>query len=318
METSNHELKQPWSLTVVGVNLDRSLGVLQQVLSNHGLIVSHSTHLSDIHVDRGVWECVVTGPTGSVTFDDVRSIQAAVKQSLGDIDCWLQPHTLNRAKPGLAIFDMDSTLIEVEVIDELAKELGIGAEVAAITEQCMRGALDFTSSFIKRLALLRGIQESSLDKIAASLPIMPGAHRLFNYLRAIGCHTALVSGGFTYFALTVKEALGIDVVCANELEIIHGLVTGDPVLPVVDAQRKRDELVRLAKHWGVALDNTVAVGDGANDLKMIAAAGKGIAFKAKPIVQEQAAFAINKGGLDYLLYLMGVSDSQYSRLVCER
>lgn len=204
---------------------------------------------------------------------------------------------------------MDSTLIKTEVIDELAERAGVGAQVRAITEQAMRGEIDFTESFTRRVALLKGLDESVMRDIAENLPITEGVERLMFVLKQYGYKIAILSGGFTYFGNYLKNKFGIDYVYANELEIVDGKLTGRYLGEVVDGRRKAELLRLIAQVEKVDIKQTIAVGDGANDLPMLTLAGLGIAFHAKPKVVENAKQAINTIGLDGVLYFLGFKDS---------
>ncbi|MFT5887544.1 MAG: phosphoserine phosphatase [Zhongshania sp.] len=225
-----------------------------------------------------------------------------------DIDIAYQEDNMFRRTRRLVAFDMDSTLIEAEVIDELAKAAGVGEQVAEITERAMRGEIDFTESFKARVALLKGLDESVLEGIADSLRITEGAEKLVSTLKQLGYKTAILSGGFSYFGHYLQKKLGIDYVYANELVIRDGHVTGEVQGIVVDGQRKAELLREIAQREGLNLEQVIAVGDGANDLPMLSIAGLGIAFRAKPIVRENAKQSISTLGLDGILYLLGISD----------
>ena len=230
---------------------------------------------------------------------------AVVSDHLDVVDCHILSvgHMLRTHK--LACFDMDSTLIEQEVIVELAKTAGIGEQVEVITEAAMRGEMDFDESFAQRVALLQGIPTSVLDEICSRLTLSTGALATISALKALGYHTVLVSGGFTYFARYIAEQLGIDEVHANPLDIEEGEVTGHIQLPIINGAKKAAIVTHTAERLGIAMSQVVCVGDGANDLPMMALADLGVAFNAKPIVQARADAAINVTGLEGVLYALG-------------
>jgi phosphoserine phosphatase len=241
---------------------------------------------------------------------DINAMRAEflrISQDLG-ADIAFQKDNAYRRNRRVVCFDMDSTLIEHEVIDELAKAAGVGPQVAAITERAMNGELDFTQSFKARVALLKGLDAAVLQDIARHLQMSEGAEYLMQTLKALGYKTAILSGGFTYFGEYLQQKLGIDYVHANELEIVDGKVTGNVVGRVVDGARKAELLREIAAKEGVNLEQVIAVGDGANDLPMLSIAGLGIAFRAKPLVKQNAKQAISTLGLDGILYLLGVRD----------
>lgn len=256
-------------------------------------------------------------PKASVEFSvrgtpkDKEAMKAAFMQLSNELemDISFQEDSMYRRMRRLICFDMDSTLIETEVIDELAMRAGVGDQVKAITESAMRGEIDFCESFRQRCALLKGLDISVMQEIAEKLPITEGVDRLMGVLKKVGFKIAILSGGFTYFGNYLKRKYNIDYVYANELEIKDGKLTGKHVGDIVDGKRKAELLRLIAQVENVDIRQTVAVGDGANDLPMISIAGLGIAFHAKPKVKETAKQSISTIGLDGILYFLGYKDS---------
>ena len=282
------------------------------VVSRHGLNIDGINRLSGRiplgelpALSKACVEFSVRGP-----LQDSAAFRRDLLEVAGvlDVDLAFQQDNMYRRNRRLVAFDMDSTLIEAEVIDELAALAGVGAQVSAITERAMRGEIDFSESFRARVALLRGLEESALEQVADRLKISEGAEHLITTLRTLGYKTAILSGGFSYFARHLQARLGMDYVYANELDIADGRVTGEIRGTIVDGARKAELLRQLADEVGVDLQQVIAVGDGANDLPMLSIAGLGIAFRAKPLVKQSAEQSISTLGLDAILYLLGYSD----------
>lgn len=299
--------------------LSRSISAEQiarvsEITANHGLNIDNISRLSGRPaLDRQVARsqaCIEFSVRGTPPdLDQLRADFLHIASELG-VDIAFQEDSIYRRNRRMVVFDMDSTLIEAEVIDELAKEAGVGEQVAEITEQAMRGEIDFTESFARRVGLLEGLSESVLEQVAARLKMTEGAERLIATLKSLGYKTAILSGGFTYFAKGLQDRLGIDYVYANELEIKDGKVTGQVSGRVVDGQRKAELLDELAQKENIGRAQVIAVGDGANDLPMLSRAGLGVAFRAKPLVKESAKHAISNLGLDAVLYLIGFRDRE--------
>lgn len=227
----------------------------------------------------------------------------------GEVDISFQKDGIFRRSRRLICFDMDSTLIRTEVIDELADRAGVGKQVREITERAMRGEIDFRESFKERVALLKGLDVSVMEDIAINLPITEGLERTMTILKRVGYKTAILSGGFTYFGNYLKSKYGFDYVYANELEVEDGKLTGRYTGEIVDAKRKAELLRLLCQFENIDIQQSVAVGDGANDLGMLNTAGLGIAFHAKPKVRATASQSISTIGLDGILYFLGLKDS---------
>jgi len=250
-------------------------------------------------------ELAVSGDAAQETALRCQLLSVAQEFSI-DIAC--QREGIFRLNRRLFAFDMDSTLIQGEVIDELARLAGVGEQVARITEASMRGELDFDQSFTRRVGLLKGLPAEQVYSLLGAIPLADGAERLFRALKLLGMKTAILSGGFNFFARSLQERFGIDHVYANELEIVDGEVSGRVIPPIVNGARKAQLLSEIAAREGISLEQVVAVGDGANDIPMLSLAGMGIAYRAKPKVREQADHSISRLGLDGLLYLVGLRD----------
>lgn len=236
---------------------------------------------------------------------DLESIAWSDLGLADDVDINFQHQSDAISDIKLAVFDMDSTLIQCEVIDELATRAGVGDRVAAITERAMRGELDFNQSLSERLGLLRGLEADTALQIARNLPYTDGARELMTTLRALGIKTVIISGGFSLFAEYVAAELAMDEYFANTLEVSDGVLTGVAIPPIVNAEYKEAKLREIAASMGISMRQTLAIGDGANDLKMLNASGIGIAFRAKPVVRSQARYQLSMVGLDGALYFLG-------------
>lgn len=247
---------------------------------------------------------------------DVRTLNRKLLQAGTEngVDIAVQKESLNRRAKRLVVMDMDSTLIQIEVIDELARLAGVGEQVAEITHRAMNGELDFQGALRERVALLKGLPEHALQEVYQGIPFTPGAKTLVRILKRLGFRTAVISGGFTFFTDRLQQELGLDYAYANSLEICDGRVTGRVVGALVDGARKAELLEDIARREGIALDQTIAIGDGANDLPMLGRAGLGIAFNAKARVREEADTHINQQSLDSILYLLGLSEWEMAEL----
>ncbi|OEU51184.1 MAG: phosphoserine phosphatase SerB [Desulfuromonadales bacterium C00003096] len=298
-------------LTMLGDGVDA--GAVSKVAS---LLTDYSINIDRINkLTRGQLRCVeffLNVPNNTDLKGMTRQLLAEGSR-LG-IDIAVQKENLYRRAKRLVVLDMDSTLIQIEVIDELARLAGVGEQVSIITERAMNGELDFQQALRERVSFLKGLSADALEQVYRDLPFTPGAKTLIRILRRLGFRTAVISGGFDFFTDRLKEELGLDYAYANALEIVDGVVTGQVAGAIVDGQRKAELLAEIAEREGITLSQVIAIGDGANDLPMLDRAGLGIAFNAKARVREQADYHINQGSLDSILYLLGIAEWEMAEL----
>lgn len=307
--------KHRWIITILGRRITaQQIAAVSQIVAEQNLNIDAIQRLTGrmpLHegeeaMDKSCIEFSVRGTPGDKAKMQKELMELASKL---EFDVSMQEDNIYRRSRRLICFDMDSTLIETEVIDELAIRAGVGDEVKAITESAMRGEIDFQESFTRRVSLLKGLDASVMKEIAENLPMSEGIDRLMTVLKRAGYKIAILSGGFTYFGNYLKQKFGIDYVYANELEIENGKLTGRYVGDIVDGKRKAELLRLLAQVENVNIAQTIAVGDGANDLPMLSIAGLGIAYHAKPKVKAGAKQSISTIGIDGVLYFMGFKDS---------
>lgn len=308
--------KNRYIVTLLGRKITaREIADVTKVIADHGLNIDAIKRLTGripLEEENDLQKsCVELSIRGSLTQEQRDAFKQDLLSACGEgLDISFQKDDIYRRSRRLICFDMDSTLIHTEVIDELAACAGVGDQVKAITESAMRGEIDFTESFTRRVGLLKGLDESVMEEIGSRLPYNEGLGRMMTILKRVGYKTAILSGGFTYFGKILQQKFGFDYVYANELEIEDGKLTGRYVGDVVDGRRKAELLRLLCQVEGINLSQAVAVGDGANDLPMMSLAGLGIAYHAKPKVKATAKQSISTIGLDGILYFLGLKDSQ--------
>lgn len=308
--------KNRYIITLLGPRLSaRQIAVVTGIITDQDMNIDAIRRLTgriplvegEKQMDRSCIEFSVRGTPKNKLLMQRQFMEMSQKLNF---DISMQVDNMFRRNRRLICFDMDSTLIQTEVIDELADRAGVGEEVRAITESAMRGEIDFVESFTRRVALLKGLDVSVMQEIAENLPVTEGVERLMKVLKNSGYKTAILSGGFTYFGEYLKRKFGFDYVYANELEIgPDGKLTGRYIGDVVDGKRKKELLRLIAQVENINIAQTIAVGDGANDLPMLSEAGLGIAFHAKPKVKESAEQSISTTGIDGVLYFLGFKDS---------
>ena len=307
-----HGLRQHhFIITVLGRSITaEQLSRVSSILAAHGMNVDRIDRLSArlSPGDAPMNACVEFGVSGDASREAAMRAEFLASAQELSIDIAFQRESIFRRNRRLFAFDMDSTLIQGEVIDELARLAGVGDRVARVTEAAMRGELQFDESFTRRIALLEGLSAEQVESLLDRIPLADGAERLIRTLKLLGYKTAILSGGFSFFARRLQQRLGIDYVHSNELEIVDGKVTGRVVPPIINGDRKAALLAEIAGREGISLEQVVAVGDGANDIPMLNLAGMGIAYRAKPLVRQSADQSISFLGLDGLLYLLGVRD----------
>lgn len=308
--------KGRYIVTLLGRSLSADeIAEVSQVVASHGLNIDAIKRLTGRMPlngdDASSKSCIEFSIRGHIASEQWLEFQHdLMSRSRAGLDISFQKDDIYRRSRRLICFDMDSTLVNTECIDEMAMRAGVGDRVKAITESAMRGEIDFKESFTRRVALLKGLDESAMKEIAANLPYNEGLARMMKILKMVGYKTAILSGGFTYFAKHLQQKFGFDYIYANELEIEDGKLTGRFVGDIVDGNRKAELLKLLCQFEGIHIEQSVAVGDGANDLPMLSLAGLGIAYHAKPKVKANADQNLSTIGLDGILYFLGLKDSE--------
>ncbi|MEM6960758.1 MAG: phosphoserine phosphatase SerB [Myxococcota bacterium] len=311
-QSQNHSYKRRFAVTAIGDGLDASgIHAIAEELARYQANIEHIRRLNSGALTS--LEVIVSFTPSSEPVSLREDLLKATAHL--DIDIAVQRERLTRRSKRLVVLDMDSTLIRIEIIDELARSHGVVDKVAAITHRAMSGELDFTQSLRERVQLLKGMKWSDVEAVAADLPITEGAPEMLRVLHTLGYKTGVISGGFLFAANRLKERLGIEYAYANQLEVQGDQLTGRVLDPIITPQRKADLLETIAQGEGIHLEQTIAIGDGANDLAMLDKAGLGIAFHAKPKLKEAADTALSAGGLDRILYLLGHHQREIQELL---
>jgi len=312
--TQNNQTRR-FAITLLGDPVSaKAVHALARILASHKANIDWIRRLSEGELSS--LEVLITLPDAEPNAEFLKQ-ELMSELSEFDIDVALQRETLTRRSKRLVVFDMDSTLIPVEVIDEMAKLHDVGGEVSAITHEAMHGRFDFSESLRKRVALLKGLSKERVDALANKLALNEGAEDLMRVLKGLGYKIGIISGGFNFAAEHLKERLGLDFAYANKLEVIDGLLSGHVHEPIIDASMKAQLLIDIARCHNIPLEQTIAIGDGANDALMLAKAGLGIAFHAKPQLKKVAATSVSSGGLERILYLLGMSGKDVEEFLSE-
>jgi len=296
-----------YAVTCLGEEISAELlAHISSVLSSENVNIERITKLS-----QGEMSCVEmkVNTCKAISTCDITRKLLAISSDFG-VDVAVQKENIFRRSKRLVVMDMDSTLIQVEIIDELARFAGVGEQVSEITSKAMGGELSFNKALSERVALLEGLDESVLDKVYNDMPFTPGAKKFIKVLKKLGYKTVVISGGFNFFTKRLKKELGLDYTFANELEIQNGKLTGKVLGNIINAEGKAEILCKIASDEKIELDQVVAIGDGANDLLMLDKAGLGIAFNAKKVVREKARYNISRKNLDSITYLLGISEKE--------
>jgi|SRR5579863_411246 len=316
LPTERPGARSSFVITCLGPEVSMGLlAALGRIVSNEGFRVEKIHHLAQEEIN--CVEILVSSPALQL---DPRYLSSKLLHLAGEfsVDIAVQEENLYRRSKRLIVMDMDSTLVQMEGIDELAKEAGVGERVAAVTHRAMNGEIAFAEALRERVRLLRGLPIDALERVYRRMTFTPGARELVRAMKHLGYRTAILSGGFDYFTDRIREELGLDYTYANGLEIRDGKLTGEIVGEIVDGKRKAALMKEIARKEGITLDQVIALGDGANDLPMITQAGLGIAFNAKPKVREQARYNITQKGLDSVLYLLGITQRDLEALSLQK